>query len=256
MSDPSTGGPSGERPTPPGSTPPPPPPGQGGVYGQQPPYGQQSPSGQQAPYGQQPQYGQPQYGQQAPYGQQPPTGQSYGQAPQGQQPYYAPPVSDFSQAGQPADLGTRVIARIIDNVLLAVVNGIIGATLGANAFSTLLTTGRVDYGTLALITVVNAAITLGYFVLLESTRGQTLGKMLLKVRTVGAAGGNPTMAEALKRNLWTAVGLVSLVPALGWTSSFLSLAAAISIIVTISNNPATRQGWHDKFAGTRVVRTS
>lgn len=253
MSDPSTGDSSGERPTPPGSTPPPPPPGQGGVYGQQ-PYGQQPQYGQQAPYGE------PQYGQQAPYGQQPPTGQPYGQQPygqppQGQQPYYAPPVSDYSQAGQPADLGTRVIARIIDNVLLAVVNGIIGATLGADAFSTLLTTGRVDYGTLALITVLNAAIILGYFVLLESTRGQTLGKMLLKVRTVGAGGGNPTAAEALKRNLWTAVGLISLVPALGWASNLLQLAAAISIIVTISNNPATRQGWHDKFAGTRVVKT-
>lgn len=266
MSESSTGGPSsGEHPPPPGSTPPPPPPpGQGGgLYGQQPPAGQ-TPDGQQSPYGQpssgqpagQNPYGQQPYGQQ-PYGQQPPAGQApYGQQHGQHSPYYAPQVPDFSTAGQPAELGTRVLARLVDNILLAVVNGIVGWLLGADAFTNVLMTGQVDYGTLALVTVVNTVITLGYFVLLESARGQTLGKMLFNVRTVGAAGGNPTTTEALKRNLWTAVGILGIVPALGWLGSLLSLAAVITIIVTISTNTATRQGWHDRFAGgTRVVRT-
>lgn len=242
MSESSTGGHSGEYPPPPGTTPPPPPPGQGGgLYGQQPPVGQ------------------PPHGQQAPYGQQPPAGQApYGQPPYGQQhSYYAPQVPDFSTAGQPAELGTRVIARLIDNILLTVVNFVIGFFLGAAAFSNVLMTGQIDYGTMALVTIVNTVITLGYFVLLESARGQTLGKMLLKVRTVGPGGGNPTTVEALKRNLWTAVGIVAIVPALGWLGSLLTLAAVITILVTINNNTATRQGWHDTFAGgTRVVKTS
>ncbi len=92
--------------------------------------------------------------------------------------------------------------------------------------------------------------------LLESSRGQTLGKMLLRIRTVGAGGGNPTTAEALKRNAWTAIGILGVVPMLGWIGNLLSLAAVIAIMVTISGNTATRQGWHDNFAGgTRVVRT-
>ncbi|MCM3661996.1 RDD family protein [Georgenia satyanarayanai] len=257
MTEPSTGGSSsGEHPPPSGSTPtPPPPPGQGGGL-----YGQQAPAGQ-TPYGQQSPYGQPSAGQrpyeQQPYGQQPPAGQApYGQQQYGQQsPYYAPQVPDFSTAGQPAELSTRVLARLVDNILLTVVNGIVGWLLGADAFTTVLMTGRVDYDTLALVTVVSTAITLGYFVLLESARGQTLGKMLLNVRTVGAAGGNPTTTEALKRNLWTAVGIVGIIPALAWLGSLLSLAAVITILVTVSSNTATRQGWHDRFAGgTRVVR--
>ncbi|WP_413451477.1 RDD family protein [Georgenia phoenicis] len=243
--------PPGSTPPPHGSTPPPPPPGQGGLYGQQPPSGQQ-PYGQQ--YGQQP-YGQSPYGQpgQQPYGQQPPGQQPYGQQP----PYYAQPAPAYSTAGQPAELGTRFLARLIDFIILGIVNGIINGIFGRDAVNTLLTTGRVDYGAIALTTLITTAITVAYFVVLESTRGQTLGKMLLKVRTVGAGGATPTTAEAFKRNAWTALSLLSLVPLLGWLGSLLQLAAVIAIAVTISSNTATRQGWHDKFAGgTRVVRTA
>lgn len=228
------GPPSGEFPPPPGSTPPPPPPG-----GQQ-PYGQ-------APYGQ---------GGQAPYGQQP-YGQQPGQTPYGQQPpYYAQPAPDYSTAGQPADLGTRFLARLVDFIVIGIVNGVISSFFDASLVTSILTTGRVDYGTLALIAVLTTAITVAYFVLLESTRGQTLGKMLVKVRTVGAGGAKPTTAEALKRNAWTGLGILGAVPLLGWLGNLLYLAAVIAIAVTINNNTATRQGWHDTFAGgTRVVKT-
>ena len=54
----------------------------------------------------------------------------------------------------------------------------------------------------------------------------------------------------------TALGVIAIVPVVGWLVAPLAqLAAAIFIAVTINNNIATRQGWHDQFAdGTSVVK--
>ncbi|WP_324650408.1 RDD family protein [Georgenia sp. H159] len=248
-------------PPPPGQTPPPPP----GQAGQQPPYGQpygQQPGGQ--PYGQQP-GGQP-YGQQPggqPYGQQP-GGQPYNQQPPyGQQPpYYAGQAPQYSREGQPADLGVRFVARLIDYVLLGIVLAVINTILVAIAFSAASSSGR-GFGMFStgwpgiVMSLLGAVLALVYFTLMESNSGQTVGKMLLKLRTVGPTGGNPTLEQAAKRNAWTAIGVLGVIPFLGdLVSGLLSLVAVIAIAVTISNNTATRQGWHDTFAGgTRVVRT-
>ncbi len=82
---------------------------------------------------------------------------------------------------------------------------------------------------------------------MESSRGQTLGKMVMKLKTQGPDGENPPLETAIKRNLW--IGL-SIVPIIGGLAQ---LAAAIYIAVTI-NQSITNAGWHDTFAGgTRVV---
>ncbi|MFE1596315.1 RDD family protein [Nocardia sp. NPDC058705] len=212
--------------------------GQPGGYGQD-PYGQQQPQpgyGQQQPYGQ-PGHGgapQPGYGQPDPYGQQqPPYGQDpYAQAyPQGQQPNFG--------GVQPADLGIRFGARVIDNLivsipLMIVLTLVLGTGTGGQAV-----TGLV--ATLALY---------GYFVAMEVTQqGQTLGKKMLGLRVL-APGGAPSLTpeQSLKRNLFT---VVSLIPCLGL---FASVGLSIYIAVTINNDP-NKQGWHDKFAGgTQVVK--
>ncbi len=163
--------------------------------------------------------------------------------------------------GQPADLMNRFLARLIDFVLLAIVNGvlvsaiIVGAFMGADA-------GGFGYGAgtslaaSAVTALLSAAISLCYFAYLESSRGQTVGKMLLKLETRGPGGGRPTMEQALKRNAFVALGVLAVIPVLGWLlSSLAQLAAVIMIAVTINNNTATRRGWHDEFAGgTSVVK--
>jgi hypothetical protein len=79
--------------------------------------------------------------------------------------------------------------------------------------------------------------------------------MLLKLQTRGPDGGNPTFEQALKRNAFTAIGVLGIIPFMGFLAGLLSLAAVIMIAVTISNNTATRRGWHDDFAGgTQVVK--
>lgn len=167
---------------------------------------------------------------------------------------YQADAGGMSSAGEKgADLGIRFAARLIDHVLLAIVVSfllipiVIGAMfdeVGVNsAFGT-------TFGAGALIaSVISAAIVIGYFAFMESSRGQTIGKMLLKLRTEGPGGANPTLEQAVKRNLFYALGIV---PFLGGIAQ---LAAVIFIAVTI-NNSVMNVGWHDEFAGgTKVVRT-
>ncbi|HLS49225.1 MAG TPA: RDD family protein, partial [Actinomycetaceae bacterium] len=113
--------------------------------------------------------------------------------------------------------------------------------------------GRIWIGA-ALSAIVGAVLQLGYFAYMESSRGQTLGKMALKLRTYGPNGGNPTMEQAVKRNIWVAASLLGIIPVAGnLLGGLAGLAAVIAIAVTINGNVTTRQGWHDKFAGGTTV---
>jgi uncharacterized RDD family membrane protein YckC len=164
--------------------------------------------------------------------------------------------------GRPAALGVRFVARLIDSILVglvtAILSGLIAAGLLLGSHASLLSGWGFGGGTSraanAVSAVITAVITLGYFTLMESRRGQTLGKMLMKLETRGPGGGHPTTEEALKRNAFTAIPIIGAVPFLGTVSSLLSLIAVITIAVTIHRS-TTHQGWHDDLAGgTTVVR--
>lgn len=170
-----------------------------------------------------------------------------------------PPMESAPGVGQPADLMTRFLARLIDYVLLAIVQIFVVGVIVVGAIMGSTTTGfgsDATFAASAVSAVLGAAIYLGYFAFMESSRGKTVGKMALKLETRGAAGGKPTLDEAVKRNAFTAIGVIGIIPVLGWfLSPLLSLAAVIMIAVTINNNTATRQGWHDQFAGgTSVIK--
>ena len=107
----------------------------------------------------------------------------------------------------------------------------------------------------AVTGLLEAAISLAYFALMESRTGQTVGKMLLKLRTEGPDGRPPSLEVAVRRNFWVALGALGVVPVVGGLIGGLAeLVISIVIIVTISQSPI-RQGWHDKFAGgTRVIK--
>jgi uncharacterized RDD family membrane protein YckC len=173
-----------------------------------------------------------------------------------------PPSGGFSRAGQPADLMPRFLARLIDYVILMIVNVVIvavvviGAIMGdSSGFGGF---GATNAAAGAVSSILAAIIYVGYFALMESSRGQTIGKMALGLRVEGPDGNRPTLAEAVKRNAWAGLGVLGIVPVIGgFVGGLLQLAAVIYIAVTINNNVGTRQGWHDQFAGgTRVVKTS
>ncbi len=158
--------------------------------------------------------------------------------------------SPSSGIGAPADLGTRILARLIDYVILGVIYAIL-----LPLFVALSILGSVGggfgggFGLGSLVFgVIVAAIMVGYFTIMESQRGQTVGKMVMGLETQGPSGGKPTTEEAVKRNAWNALNVI---PILG---GLLLLGASIYIMVTINQSP-TKTGWHDEFAGgTKVIK--
>ncbi|AXH98037.1 RDD family protein [Ornithinimicrobium avium] len=151
----------------------------------------------------------------------------------------------------------RFVARLIDHVLLFAVNMvlvvflIVGVVM--NGSGGLM--GRGNFFTNVVSSVLAAAIYLAYFAYLESTRGQTIGKMVMKLETRGQDGGRPSMEQAIRRNIWVAFGLLGVIPIIGGVLAGLGqLVAMILIAVGISGDAVARRGWHDKFAGTQVVK--
>jgi uncharacterized RDD family membrane protein YckC len=213
--------------------PPPPPPGSADPYGG-------AASGTGAPG--QPSSGQPDYGQHysQPYGQQPGPGLAAGE--------------------QPGGLVDRFLARLLDSVILVIVTSIVDLALLAGAFgmtagSGLGVGGSYAYG--ALAGIIGVAINLGYFGYLESSRGQTIGKMALKLHVQSSSGGLPTFEQAVKRNIWLALPLLGIFPLIGGAIGGLAeLVAVILIAVGISSDSATRRPWTDKYADTRVLKTA
>ena len=155
---------------------------------------------------------------------------------------------------RPAELLPRFLAKLVDFVLLGVVNfvlvssfliGVLFGGSGATAFGMM-----GEFGPAGIVSaVVSALLYVAYFSLMESSLGQTLGKMLLGLRVEGRGGGKPGLEAAVRRNAWM---LLAVMPWLGGVAQFV---AAIAIAVTINSSP-TNTGWHDDVGGTRVVKTA
>lgn len=173
---------------------------------------------------------------------------------------HAPRSTSTTETGGPdagaalADVWQRVVARLVDHVLVGIALAVLLSALGLGAFSVMGGPGRLVAGVVAA--VVTAAVSVGYFTVLEARDGRTLGKRLLGIRVVDAAGRTPGIEQALRRNLWTGLGIVSAVPLVGGAAGTLaSFVAVVLILVTMTQDARDRRGWHDTFAGgTRVVR--
>jgi uncharacterized RDD family membrane protein YckC len=137
-----------------------------------------------------------------------------------------------------------VVSLIINSVIVAAI-----ITSGSNGFGM-----YSSFGAYAIVTsIISTVINLGYFALMESTQGKTVGKMVMKLHVVGAGGGKPTLEEAVKRNIWLAYPILGIIPFLGIVGGIAALVAVILIAVQINSDPE-RKPWTDKFAGTQVIK--
>ena len=253
--------------------------GQGYGSGQQPPYGSGQPpaqgSGQQPAYGpgqqpgygsgQQPPYGsgqQPAYGsgQQAPYGGAPPTGQGYGgyppQAGYGQ-PYAAQPGVQLMDPTI-AEWWQRLVARLIDGAGVYIIAYLVYIVL--NLLTTFAFSGGLESGSggaavgilvvnIVLYVVLFLAFPFLYEWLMLKIKGQTFGKMAMKIQPVNADTRQPlTSGEAAKRAAFYPI-LTNL--AGGITCGILSL---IDVLWPLWDKPLG-QAVHDKAARTVVIKT-
>lgn len=158
-----------------------------------------------------------------------------------------PPPSGGGPPGlEPVGTWPRFGARIIDYLVLFIPNILISLVIGGtggNPFAA--------FGFRAFVaTVITTLLSFGYFVYLEANRGQTVGKMALGCKVIGADGRLPTPEVSARRNVWM---LLPIVPVIGGIAQFVLV---IVIAVTINSDPFHR-GWHDNFAGgTAVVRAT
>ena len=130
--------------------------------------------------------------------------------------------------GAKAGFWIRVLAFIIDSIILYVVNLIVGVVLNPS------TTGRSGIQTLLGI------IYFTYFWSASSLwPGQTVGDKLLNLRVIKTDGTDLTIVQAFIRY----VGLV------------VSFIVIFIGVIWVAFDP-NKQGWHDKIAGTYVVKTS
>jgi uncharacterized RDD family membrane protein YckC len=130
--------------------------------------------------------------------------------------------------GAKAGFWIRVVAFIIDSILVGVINAIIATILNSS------TTGRSGIQTLLGII---------YFTYFWSSSspwpGQTVGDKLLSLRVIRTDGSDLTIVQALIRY----VGL------------FISFIVIFIGVIWVAFDP-NKQGWHDKIAGTYVVKVS
>jgi uncharacterized RDD family membrane protein YckC len=128
------------------------------------------------------------------------------------------------QSGPRASFGLRLVAAIIDGVLLGIIGAILTAIVGQ-----------------VLGSALNLLLGLGYYSYLEgSPSGQTVGKRAMSIRVIDFAGGGPIgPGRALIRYIGR---IVSAIPCgLGYWWMLWD---------------PEKQTWHDKFATTVVVPTS
>ncbi|MEV7722917.1 RDD family protein [Streptomyces sp. NPDC093108] len=232
------------------------------------PYGQQpnQPPQEQPGYGypQQPPQGQPGYG----YPQQPgqPQGQpGYGypqQAPgtlQANNGYINVPVLGTVQV---ASMGRRLGARCIDAAVIGVLYGILSAIGVASAMGIAKSVddcgSSLDPGyqscvndasgsiiaTMLGMVAIFGLITLLYEWLMISLLGSTLGKMALGVKVVKENTGlNPGLGAGFIRWIIPIVGV------------FLCYIGALLVYLSpFFDNSGKLQGWHDRAAGTLVIK--
>jgi uncharacterized RDD family membrane protein YckC len=147
------------------------------------------------------------------------------QAPQ--QPGYQAPVG---QTGPRAGFGARLGGFLIDGIILAVVNSIVGAVFGAGP-------GEVNPSA----TAINTAIGLAYFIYFEGgATGQTLGKKVVKIRVVDFQTGGPLgYGKAVGRYFARILSILPLGLGYFWMLW-----------------DKEKQTWHDKLAGSVVVPES
>ena len=141
-----------------------------------------------------------------------------------------------------ASIGQRMLAWVLDGLILAMPSLVLILLAADINF----TTGKVVVP--EWVTIVVAAISAGYQIVMVRWRGQTVGKMALGIKVVHAVDG--------ERVSWWSAGLRGLVP---WLVSLLPIGVFAFLlwlgVYFVAALDPHRQGLHDKAAGTLVINS-
>jgi uncharacterized RDD family membrane protein YckC len=210
--------------------------------------------------------------QQPPAEQQPPPSETSSTPP--------PPPSGWASTPAPAtvpgtagfvyaDVPNRVIAYIIDAVILGIVFLIISWVIVGNIFPNRINpnpTGltnlvEINYAGVLVNAVIQTALSALYFIYMWTAMRGTIGMKALSLQVGNAADGRTlTQAQAIRRWIFLGgpLGLISAlnpIPAIGILLGLAGLAYYIYLLWTTAQSP-TKQGFHDVQAGTVVVKAA
>jgi len=176
-----------------------------------------------------------------------------------------PPVQPGPKGFVYADVPNRFIAYIIDAIILFVIGVVVAIVLGVVGLratsDNLQTFGAYNPIYSIIFAIVGLAISGGYFIYTWTKRRATVGMQVLGMQ-IGDAGSGATLTQdqAIKR--WLALGAPFTLaqafnpfPLLGLLIGLAALGWTIYLLYTTYQSP-TKQGWHDIFAHTMVVKAT
>jgi uncharacterized RDD family membrane protein YckC len=145
--------------------------------------------------------------------------------------YVPAPAQGYAPAARYGGFWIRVVAYIIDAIILGIVGGIIDAIFGVSPQNT-------NTGAYGAASAINLLIGIAYFAGLWTYMGATLGQRIFKLRVVDANTGQPiSLGKALLR----------------WLGLLISFLVCFIGVIWVAFD-ARKQGWMDKIAGTLVLQ--
>lgn len=88
-------------------------------------------------------------------------------------------------------VGIRFVSLLIDSIIIGLIEGVIGMVLGIFR----------DPEMASWWWILSFVIYIAYFTYLEGTRGQTVGKMVTRIKVVREDGGRIDMNQSFTRNI-------------------------------------------------------
>jgi uncharacterized RDD family membrane protein YckC len=178
----------------------------------------------------------------------------------------APPPPSAPTSGLVyADVPNRAIAYIIDVILVGIVLAIINAILTGMGLSVVTINAdfsvAINYAAAVIQGIIGLLISAAYFIYTWTSMRATVGMRVLGMQIGNAGDGRTlTMEQGIRRYLaLSAPSILSQIlfplPVLGALVGLIAFGWFIYLIYTTANSP-TKQGWHDVFANTQVVKAA
>ncbi len=190
--------------------------------------------------------------------QQPPAPSNWGAPGAAPSSWSPPPVEAGPAAGIAyAGFGVRLVAYIVDGILLGIVETILGSLiLGAS-----LATGTLNYGLLLVLALIDLALSAAYFIYTWTRMRASPGDRLFGLMVLNAADGSPlTTNQATMR--WLLLAGPGALATLGTFGAGIGILISLLVFLwyiylawTTATDPK-RQGFHDKYVSSVVVKAT